>query len=488
MNAALAVNILKYGIPRGDDGINRLVFNSPLDLNKDSVWVYSPWLSLYITAASFAIFGENEFAARLPFAVFGFLSVMFLFYLVWDIFKDRQMALITLLLSVTSEVLILHSRQCRYYSVAIFMQVLFIFAFYLLIKRKRAGIVLIVISLTCQFYNNYMFVPGNIMLLLFAGFMLRKKYHGEFKDSIIAAVTVSLFALIWVIYARLWSQTIYVGGNSFYQKLLFYLMEINMTMFPLLILLPFVFFRKNDYVISDISRDMIIFTICIIPFQLVILVNFQVTIIRYIIVLVPVFIVLLAFVLRRITPVLRYSLLGIICATNIAGYAGMFIFKAIEPTGSRFEYQRPRITIKDIFMERITPYVNRSEELIAFLKENVRPGQTLLVCEPEFPLIFYTNLKVLDFHYYADSGLTEIPDWIIPQSISGLVVGGKTFSIEGNLEFLQQNYDKIILEVHNSKIGGSITDPDLYEYFTPPDKTQFIIFKKKTLPAAGKHI
>jgi hypothetical protein len=231
-----------------------------------------------------------------------------------------------------------------------------------------------------------------------------------------------------------------------------------------------------------------------IPFQIVFVVNYDSFFLRYVIVLVPAFIVLQSLILRKIPPLVRYTVLGLLCFTNLIGYAGVYMFKACAPTNPRLESQIPAITIDprlesqipaitilDIFMERITPYVNRSEELIAFLKANARPGQTLLVCEPEFPLIFYTNLKVLDFHYYADSGLTEIPDWIIPQSISGLVVGGKTFSEAGNLEFLEQNYNKIIVEVHNSKVGGNVADPDLYEYYTPSDKLQFVIYKKKTL-------
>ncbi|MBF0565893.1 MAG: glycosyltransferase family 39 protein [Nitrospirae bacterium] len=486
ITANLAVNILKYGIPMGDDGKNRLVFNSPGDINKENVWVYSPWLSEYITAVSFAIFGKNEFAARLPFAVLGFLSVVFLFYVVWDIFKDRRMALIALLLLVTSEILILHSRQCKYYAIAVFMQVLFIYGFYMVLKRKRPGIVFIVIALTCQFYSNYMFVPGNLLLLLFAGLVFRKKYPGVFYDVIMAAMIVSVFALIWVIYAHLWVQFVNTGTGyyHYYSKFLFYLMEINMAMFPLLLLLLLVYFRKSDFVVvNDVSKDMIFFILVMIPFQIVFIINFPIIFTRYIIVLVPAFIVLQSLILRKTPPLLRYMVLGILCFTNLIGYVGLYSFKPVRTITPTIEVQLLRITLMNIFVERISPYVNRTEEVIAFLNENTQPGQSLLVSgyETEFPVIFYTQLKVLNPQYVKSQNI-EMPDWIFPQTVSGSYSQSVLSPyLAPYSNFMKQNYDIVIIEVHKSSGIGSIPEPYLYEYFTPRRKIPFIAFKKKTL-------
>ncbi len=481
----LAVNILKYGIPLGDDGTNRLIFSTPDDLNKDSVWVFSPWLSEYITAVSFALLGKNEFAARLPFALLGFLSVIFLFYIVLVCFKDRQMALITLLLLVTNEALILHSRQCRYYSISVFMQVLFIYGFYLLLQRKRLGIALIATALTCQFYSNYLFVPGNVILMLVAGLIFRKKYPGIFYDLIIAATILFAVALVWVIYARLWIQSGYVGSAFYYKRLLFYIMQINMTMFPLLVLpLPVYFWRRGDFVVNRISRDMIFFLLVMIPLQLVFIVNYKSFYVRYVIALAPVFIVLLSLTLRKTPLILRYTILAVLCVSNLIGYAGLPLFKLFKTKPVNLEYQRPVITIMNMFMERITPYVNRSEEIIAFLNENTRPGQSLLVSGlgSDFPVIFYTKLKVIRVEEAMETSV-EMPDWIFPQTVSGIneYFMRKSFSIDmlSISEFLKTNYDMLKIEVYNSSPVGSVPEPDLYEYVTPSDKKVFIAFKKK---------
>ncbi|MEO5361406.1 MAG: glycosyltransferase family 39 protein [Nitrospirota bacterium] len=479
----LAVNILKYGIPLGDDGTNRLIFSTPNDLNKDSVWVFSPWLSEYITAVSFALLGKNEFAARLPFALLGFLSVIFMFYIVWDCFKDRQMALITLLLLVTNEALILHSRQCRYYSISIFMQVLFIYGFYLLLQRRRLGIALIATALTCQFYSNYLFVPGNVILMLAAGLIFRKKYPGIFYDMIIAAAILLAVAIVWVIYARLWIQSDYVRSSFYYNRLLFYVMQINMTMFPLLVL-PLLVWRRSDFIVNEISRDMILFFLIMIPLQLVFIVNYKSFYVRYVIALAPVFIVLLSLILRKAPLILRYTILAVLCISNIIGYAGLSLFKPLKTKPPNLEYQRPVITIRNIFMERITPYVNRSEEMIAFLNINAQPGQSLLVSGlgSDFPVIFYTKLKVIRVEDAMETS-AEMPDWIFPQTVSGIneYFMRKSFSIDmlAISEFLKMNYDMLKIEVHNSSPVGSVPEPDLYEYFTPSDKKVFIAFRKK---------
>ncbi|KWT94616.1 glycosyltransferase family 39 protein [Candidatus Magnetominusculus xianensis] len=503
VTANLAVNILKYGIPLGYDGKNRLIFTTNNDLNKNNVWIFSPWLNEYITAISFAILGKNEFSARLPFAVLGFLSVIFLTYLAWDIFKDKQIALMTLLLVMTSEVLILHSRQCRYYATVTFMQILFIYAFYLLLhRRRRPGIVLMVIALTCQFYSNYLFIPGNIILLLCAGFAFRKKYHGIFRDSIITTGIVSILAIIWVIYAQLWMQSMYVRSGSYYTSFIFYLLEINMSMFPLLMLLLIIFFHTSDYRFSNgISKDMIFFILGMIPLQLVFALSYSSTFLRYIIVLAPVFIILQALILRKTPGLIRYAVLTILCFTNFAGYFGLPLFNPVRATTPYFQIQKPRLTLKEMFLERITPYVNRSKDLIDFLSENTKPGQTLFLptAGADFPVIFYTQLKVVNGAYDNPMSM-EKPDWIFPLSVSGIddpflkskkysntdksiISDTKTFSMDmpGLADFLKQNYDMVEIEVHDTRGIGSVPQPDLYEYFTASGKMLFTAYRKKLL-------
>ena len=85
--AAFARNIVATGLPTAWDGRTfldsdygfRLV---PRLFGHDLVMVGTPWLPFYATAASFALFGESNAAARLPFAIASFASIALLYLLV----------------------------------------------------------------------------------------------------------------------------------------------------------------------------------------------------------------------------------------------------------------------------------------------------------------------------------------------------------------------------------------------------------------------
>src|SRR5256886_14229631 len=72
--AALASNILKFGVPKAWDGAAFLDSDHGARLNRDLVMVTHPWIQYYLAAASFLIFGQNTFAARFPFALAGWRS------------------------------------------------------------------------------------------------------------------------------------------------------------------------------------------------------------------------------------------------------------------------------------------------------------------------------------------------------------------------------------------------------------------------------
>lgn len=54
---------------------------------------YKPPLPIYLTVPSVALFGLTEFAVRLPSVFFGALSVMLLFFVIWEFFKNPLIAL-----------------------------------------------------------------------------------------------------------------------------------------------------------------------------------------------------------------------------------------------------------------------------------------------------------------------------------------------------------------------------------------------------------
>src|SRR5713101_2831378 len=90
--AALASNILKFGVPKAWDGAAFLDSDHGARLNRDLVMVTHPWVQYYLTAAGFLIFGQNTFAARLPFAIAAWMSILLVYFFLWRLLRSRLIA------------------------------------------------------------------------------------------------------------------------------------------------------------------------------------------------------------------------------------------------------------------------------------------------------------------------------------------------------------------------------------------------------------
>src|ERR1700738_1555430 len=111
---ALAVNILKFGVPKAWDGAAFLDSDHGARLNRDLVMVTHPWVQYYLAAASFLVFGQNTLAARLPFALSGWMSILLTYFFLWRELRSRLVAFSAAALLIFSVQFLLYARQCRY--------------------------------------------------------------------------------------------------------------------------------------------------------------------------------------------------------------------------------------------------------------------------------------------------------------------------------------------------------------------------------------
>src|SRR6202011_4115036 len=88
-------------------------------------------------------------------------------------------------------------------------------------------------------------------------------------------------------------------------------------------------------------------------------------------------------------------------------------------------------------------YADRFTDVRDFFSKEARPGQTVWVQDPEFPLIFYTGLQVIDARLRTPDNL---PDWILPQSASGLL-DQNTLALPDSIK---SYYEAISIRVHDS--------------------------------------
>ena len=77
--AVIAKNILVRGVPAASDGKNFVtIFPDHRDI-RDGIYIWQGWLPTYLAAGSMAIWGQNAFGARFPFAL-GFVVFIGVFY------------------------------------------------------------------------------------------------------------------------------------------------------------------------------------------------------------------------------------------------------------------------------------------------------------------------------------------------------------------------------------------------------------------------
>jgi Dolichyl-phosphate-mannose-protein mannosyltransferase len=114
--AVLASNILKFGVPKAWNGAAFLDSDHGARLNSNLVMVLHPWVPYYLTAGSFLILGQNTFAARLPFALAAWLSILLSYLFVWRITVSRASAFCAAASLIFSVQFLLYARQCRYFA------------------------------------------------------------------------------------------------------------------------------------------------------------------------------------------------------------------------------------------------------------------------------------------------------------------------------------------------------------------------------------
>ncbi|MBF0515552.1 MAG: glycosyltransferase family 39 protein [Nitrospirae bacterium] len=479
--ANLAVNITKFGLPKSDDGKNTITINGTDADTSDIVWTWRPWLDLYVTAASFAIIGKTTAAGRLPFALFGLASVVFIAVVARGIYKTHAGAILTALFFVTNQAFILHARQCRYYAIVIAAEILLIYGLFLILRGRRgSGQVCTAIALVLQFYCNYIIVIGGILSLGIFTVIMRRRGKAIARPVVIAVSAFLVAALPWLIYARPWGQLGQLADRDPAVKVFNYIQEINFHMFPLvLIFIPMVgyIYRKihgakstaNTSAQTDITHDMNLLLLISIPCQLPAAALSPGIFMRYIIVLAPVFCLLQGYIISKyVKPaIVGCALTAVLCLTNYLSYYPAYFMKG---------FHEPELPLMTLVRDIVSRHTDAIDDTVAFLKKEGQPDESILVKDPEFPLIFYTGMEIIDYRFHHGVFAERLPDWIFPLSISG-VLANSAFTIPDEIA---QLYDPITITVHNSTRGGNMPEPDKHESLSQSATVNLVIYHKKS--------
>ena len=150
--AALASNVLKFGVPKAWDGASFLDSDHGARLNRDLVMVTHPWVQYYLAAGSFLVFGENTFAARFPFTLAAWMSILLVYIFLWRLTRNRSAAFSAAALLAFSVQFLLYARQCRYCALNM---LLICWLFWIFFKLKSArDCALFVLSAVLLFHTH----------------------------------------------------------------------------------------------------------------------------------------------------------------------------------------------------------------------------------------------------------------------------------------------------------------------------------------------
>lgn len=165
---------------------------------------YKPPLYVYLTIPSVAIFGLNEFAVRFPSALLGVLTVILVYFLVKELFRDSKNSLLTSHLPVLTSLFLAvspwhlqFSRLAFETNIALFLNV---FGAFLFLKGTKQGKFLLLsavfFSLALYTYHSArVFTP---LLVLGLAFIFRNELL-KLKKYVLLAAIFSLIILTPII-------------------------------------------------------------------------------------------------------------------------------------------------------------------------------------------------------------------------------------------------------------------------------------------------
>jgi hypothetical protein len=163
--ALLAQSVLEFGVPLGFDGRNHASQELGKEYAGSGAWLWHTWLSFYLTAASFASFGQTTFAARLPFALCGVASAALCYGVARRWWRDRAAALAAGLTCALSVPFLILSRQCRYYSLAALCCLVGLDAYARLDEGRTRTRVALFLAALAAFHTHYIYA-GTLMASL----------------------------------------------------------------------------------------------------------------------------------------------------------------------------------------------------------------------------------------------------------------------------------------------------------------------------------
>ena len=413
--AVLSVRMLRFGRPLAYDGINLITIDhfaaedahsitqrttnpkaavdyyiSRGDLKADTVWKWQPWGQFVFAAISFKVLGQTTLAARLPFALAALATVLLLYRLVRTYCDSPLMASLAAVLLVLNTYWILHSRQCRYYSVSSLFLILTLMSYAHWQWGGRWGAAPFVMAAWCWFQVDYGTVwPVFGVLFLDAFVAHRRNLWRPAWVGVALAATIAPSIYYYELWGRLGVQ--HGNWNQRFKGNLFYMNQYVVPGLIVLAVVALVVWRWNSLPVPE--RRLVGIACAIIgALSLWVPTAAPTAFLRYVVVVTPVGCLLTAWVLVRGCGS-RANQFAWLCAMVLVLTPWVSMpppLDALIPRpawSKRGSVFRPELSTlcSEVYGHRPDP--NRL--VVDWLKRNAAPADEILINYEDIPLMFY---------------------------------------------------------------------------------------------------
>jgi Dolichyl-phosphate-mannose-protein mannosyltransferase len=430
--AVFAKNILKTGVPSGWDGRNLAAYRSGLHLNEEFINTKETWLQHYLVAGSFLLLGTTTFAGRLPFVLIGLLCLALLPLLAKQLFNSYRLGLLASLLLALDTSFLLFSRNCRYYSLCMLLTFLAILAYKRLDEtRIRTSLPLAAIWILLFFTHTLTFLAVSAGL----GFMLLvEPARRPWRTIVISGFIASIPAACWVVYAKAWTFSKYeivrysypgfsLGrvvkqplADGYMDRVSLFLTTLKnyngYDFFPAIFLLPLLYWAlrgrhrsgNNERLSPGYGPSLLQLLLFVLAYTAVFAFTspqmigaFPAVETRYMVSLLPIFMLIAALVIARIflfSRIVGTTVALVFVFTNLLSLVPVYKLAVADEIPLRGAV-RTRLTgfLHEIRSERQTPY----EAAIKLIDKHVKPDETVFFY-PEYTMLspmFYRGDRIL---------------------------------------------------------------------------------------------
>lgn len=404
--ALLARNVLRFGVPLAFDGKDLISQECGLDYDANYLWRQTPWLPIYLAAASFKLFGASTFSARLPFAFVALASLPSLYLLARRLFHDRRIAWLSVACLTLSVPFLLHVRQCRYYSVTIFATIWVLYFFTTAWERRWGGWIGLALSLTVLFHSNYLIFLGVAVGLILAFLVVRDR--AMLRSLTLAGTATVLINAPWLFLLDLRGKSASMLGDltvaRFAWTLGAYLRDVELYAFPSLVLLAALGLRfglRSAARAAEVSGVKTAAMLAAFAFgHFLLLAALPFVFFRYAVNLLPVFALLLAWVIADLARIARAPaaiLLALVLFVDrgdlVSAHAGSTLLKYAAEISHEFN--------------------GPIKSTVQYLERWGKPGDRVFITYGDLPLRFYTSFDVRGGQGCQPLVDAPAPDWIV---------------------------------------------------------------------------